>query len=175
VREKQKIERIISWLDHYFTKDFKEANCDNAIIGLSGGIDSALVFYLLGKILPQEKIFPVALPCHTFSKKKDLNSGLEGLNSLESVSLAAELVTAQKNPNFQVVDISENVQETWLLSDEVEFWEPTASLKDKLRFGNIAARFIKTNIVISIRNITIRIAIVFFIDFCLYSCCIVKS
>lgn len=54
--EKEK-DRIVGFL-----KDtFKKQNIENAVIGLSGGIDSAVSFYLLRKVLRPEHIYVVHL------------------------------------------------------------------------------------------------------------------
>jgi NAD+ synthase len=47
----------------FFLKEiFKEQNIKNAVIGLSGGIDSAVTFALICKALPLENIFTYYLP-----------------------------------------------------------------------------------------------------------------
>lgn len=54
---KTETEKIVSFLK----KTFAEQKIENAVIGLSGGIDSAVSFYLLKKTLPEKNIFPVHL------------------------------------------------------------------------------------------------------------------
>lgn len=50
-------EKIVSFLK----KTFEQQNIKNSVIGLSGGIDSAVSFYLLKKVLKPEHIFVVHL------------------------------------------------------------------------------------------------------------------
>ncbi len=50
--------KIVSFLK----KTFQEQKINKAVIGLSGGIDSAVAFYLLKKVLPLKNIFAYHLP-----------------------------------------------------------------------------------------------------------------
>ncbi len=53
INPKQESEKIVSFLK----KTFTEQKIENAVIGLSGGIDSAVSFYLVKQALPPNNIF----------------------------------------------------------------------------------------------------------------------
>ncbi len=61
-RDPQKIaEYLTSWIkDH-----FRDAGADCAILGISGGIDSAVLAGLLAKALGKENVTGVIMPCHS--------------------------------------------------------------------------------------------------------------
>ena len=52
---------IIKFLKNYLNK----SHCKGYAIGISGGIDSALVLALAIKAVGKEKVFPIILPCHS--------------------------------------------------------------------------------------------------------------
>jgi NAD+ synthase len=55
------ISRVTEWIDNYF----RNAGRTNAIIGLSGGIDSAVTASLCVKALGKDRILGVVLPIHS--------------------------------------------------------------------------------------------------------------
>jgi NAD+ synthase len=57
-KPQQELEKITQFLQHTFISQKKK----NAVIAVSGGIDSALSLTLLTKTLPAEQIFPLFLP-----------------------------------------------------------------------------------------------------------------
>ena len=58
-----------------FVRDYyKKSNLTGAVVGISGGKDSAVVAALLVKALGPENVVGVALPCH--SKDEDLNDAI---------------------------------------------------------------------------------------------------
>lgn len=70
----QKIEYLVSWL-----KERKEAaNASGLVVGVSGGIDSAVVTYLIKKAFPENSM-AVILPCKSNDNdKKDALSVIDG-------------------------------------------------------------------------------------------------
>ncbi len=81
------IERIKKFINFYLEK----VNKRKVIIGLSGGIDSALVLKLLTLSIPKENILALILPEKDSEKK----------NVLDAINFAKEL-----NVNFKVINIS---------------------------------------------------------------------
>ncbi len=57
INPKQETEKIVLFLK----KTFQEQNIKNAVIGISGGIDSATSLLLLKRALPEKNIFPISL------------------------------------------------------------------------------------------------------------------
>lgn len=64
---KKETENVINFIKNYY----EENNLGGAIIGISGGKDSAVVAALLTKALGKENVIGVTLPCH--SKDEDKN------------------------------------------------------------------------------------------------------
>jgi len=68
---------IQNWIDNYV----KSANAENIIVGLSGGIDSAVTAALCTKALGNKKVFGLSLPCGSVSQ--DLEDAKFVAKSLE--------------------------------------------------------------------------------------------
>ncbi len=66
---KKETEKIVKFIQTYF----KEAGFTNAVLGISGGIDSAVVCALLVKALGKENVYGFSLPCGIQSDKNDAN------------------------------------------------------------------------------------------------------
>lgn len=113
-REKEKT-RIVDFL----RKTFTEQRIENAVIGLSGGVDSAVSFYLLRKVLAPEHIYVVHL--YYFQPV------FETLDSILKDSGIPE-------KNLQVLSIKSCVDEV-LKTLKIESNE-----ENKVRIGNITAR-----------------------------------
>ncbi len=64
--ELEKMERCIDWL----REQVKNAHAQGLIVGLSGGIDSALVGYLIAQACPNDAL-GVILPCHSSGQDRE--------------------------------------------------------------------------------------------------------
>jgi NAD+ synthase len=112
---KKEKERIVTFL----RKTFQEQCIENAVIGLSGGIDSATSFYLLSEALAPEHIF------------------VENLYYFKSPLFLLEHVLKEKGipeENIHVLSIQQSVDEA-MKALKIESNE-----ENKFRIGNIAAR-----------------------------------
>lgn len=58
-------EKIVRYLEGWIRERFGEANAKGAVLGISGGIDSALLAALLAKTLGADKVTGVIMPCHS--------------------------------------------------------------------------------------------------------------
>ena len=60
--------KIVSWIKDYYNKN----NFKGAVLGISGGKDSAVVVALLCEALGPENVIGLTLPCHSKDKDKNL-------------------------------------------------------------------------------------------------------
>ena len=99
----------------FIRKQIKEAGLDKAVIGLSGGLDSAVIAYLAKEALGAENVYGIILPSKTIGK--------------EDVEDAQEII---KTLGINLIEIDITLMVDSLL----------ASLKDtnKIREGNVMAR-----------------------------------
>ena len=64
---KKETEKVVKFIQDYY----KENNLGGAVLGISGGKDSAIVLALLVTALGNDNVIGLTLPCH--SKEKDKN------------------------------------------------------------------------------------------------------
>lgn len=81
----KKADFLIQWL----REKGREAGCDGAVVGISGGVDSALCLALLTRAWP-EKTLGLILPCH--SQKEDVEDAI--------------LVAQHFSCEYKIVDLS---------------------------------------------------------------------
>ncbi len=105
--------QIIEFLQNTFQQTGKQ----NAVIAVSGGIDSALSLTLLARALPKEKIWPLFLPC--------------GDQEMADAILIAKFNQIPE-ANWQTIDIKPAV-------DSV-ITQQSINQTDAVRIGNIKAR-----------------------------------
>lgn len=65
---KREVENIVNFVKDYYKKN----NLGGAVLGISGGKDSAIVLALLVRALGKENVVGLTLPCHSIKKDKDL-------------------------------------------------------------------------------------------------------
>lgn len=110
------LNQIIEWIK----KEVKKANCDGVAIGISGGVDSALVGYLAKKAFPNNSI-GILIPINK-NRQFDLEHGLELVKKL--------------NLDHKIID----------LSNEYESMVNKMQIKSNLTKGNMQARLRMTTI-----------------------------
>ena len=89
INPKQEKEKIVNFLK----KTFKEQKINKVVFGLSGGIDSTTVLYLLKEVLPAKNIFAVQMDYHP---RKEFNIDLKGINVI-NVSIKNIVDQFEKN------------------------------------------------------------------------------
>ena len=110
------LNQIIEWIK----KEVKKANCDGVAVGISGGVDSALVGYLAKKAFPNNSI-GILIPINK-NRQFDLEHGLELVKKL--------------NLDHKIID----------LSNEYESIVNKMQVKLNLTKGNMQARLRMTTI-----------------------------
>lgn len=109
------LEEVHNELVNFLKENFQKSGFKKAVLGLSGGIDSALVAYLLRDALGKENVYAIMLPYKTSNK-----------NSL----LHAELVVKDLGINSKVVEIT----------DMIDAYFKNEENPSSLRKGNKMAR-----------------------------------
>lgn len=110
---------IQSWIKNYL----KVANADNIIVGLSGGIDSAVTAALCTRALSNRNIFGLGLPCASISQ--DLEDA-----RLLAKSLGIDFTVLDLNPVYEkfLKTIDPNNKRNYMA---------TANLKPRLRMTTL--------------------------------------
>lgn len=115
----REIDFTVNWLRSYA----KEAKARGLLVGVSGGIDSAVVAFLIKRAFPDSSL-GVILPCH--SSENDLE--------------AAQLVVEAANLPYKKIDLSAMHQELWQSIQEAgkdQNWDQT---QERLSDANLRAR-----------------------------------
>jgi NAD+ synthase (glutamine-hydrolysing) len=118
ISEDSSIERIHSALILGIQDYFRKLGFKKAILGLSGGIDSALVYTLAIEALGNENVVGVMMPSqyssdHSFSDSEKLAKNLNGITKLIPIKPSFDTILESIGPNFdhQKPDVTEeNIQ-----------------------------------------------------------------
>ena len=112
-------EGIISDIQEWISDYIKSANADGIVVGISGGIDSAVTSSLCTKAIGKDAVIGLGLPC--LSNPKDLSD--------------AKLLAAQLGIEFIIFDLSSVYEEIMkITANNIESNNlATANLKARLR------------------------------------------
>lgn len=142
INPKQKTEKITQFLKKIQSSTKKQ----KVVIGISGGIDSAVSLTLLSKAYKKENIFPVYLP-YALPLIKSFDENLKKTTTLvKKLKIPQEnfLIIEIKKPVDKLIDIAKTVGKKGLDKFIFELKEcftcPSADYTNKIRVGNILAR-----------------------------------
>src|SRR3989338_2309644 len=133
INPKQEKEKIVNFLK----KTFKEQKINKVVFGLSGGIDSTTVLYLLKEVLPAKNIFAVQMDYHP---RKEFNIDLKGINV---INVSIKNIVDQFEKNIVKGEGIEFFFDSGLRDCEevpAEIKKFDTELLKKVRLGNIMAR-----------------------------------
>jgi len=130
INPKKESKKIIAFLK----KTFKKQKIDKAVLGLSGGIDSTVVFYLLKEVLLEKNIFAVQMD---YYPRKKINIDLRGINfvNISIKKIVDQFVKESEDIRFERLGIPPK--------GEGSHWSEKRGIElslSKLRLGNIMAR-----------------------------------
>jgi len=111
---KKETEKIVAFI----TQTFKNAGFSDAVIGLSGGVDSAVSFVLASQALGADHVYPILLPC--------------GVLNTQGVLDAIKLIEKLHIPLAHVTRID--------IKPTVDVVVKSDSMMDRIRRGNVMAR-----------------------------------
>ncbi|MFC1978466.1 NAD(+) synthase [Chloroflexota bacterium] len=101
------MEKLAQKLSDWIKKQIQTAGCKGAVLGLSGGIDSAVVAVLCNKALPQTTL-GVMLPCH--SSKADMTDA-QALASKFNIDTTTVVLDSIYNSLITAVSLEDTVDE----------------------------------------------------------------
>lgn len=133
INPKQEVEKIMIFLK----KTFTEQKIDKVVLGLSGGIDSTTVLYLLKETLPARNIFAVQMD---YIPRKKSNIDLKGISV---INVSIKKMVDELERNILKVKIPFLRQSP---GPPVGVWRSKKTVSSfhneelKIRFGNIMAR-----------------------------------
>ena len=113
------MEKYVAYLVEWLRKRVKESHCNGLIVGVSGGIDSAVVANLVKRAFPDDSL-ALIMPC--LSKQEDVDHGL--------------IVVKDCQINYQIIDLNDVYQQ---LTNEIT-QKITVSTKFELAKANTKAR-----------------------------------
>ncbi|PAB58983.1 NAD(+) synthase [Anaeromicrobium sediminis] len=123
------IDKVVQWL----RKMVNESGTKGLIVGVSGGIDSAVVAYLIKKACPNNSI-GVILPCK--SNPKDKEDALAVVNGCGIDSVEVDLTQIHESLFDQITN---NLMDKNLIDDKTPARLSDANLRARLRMSTIYA------------------------------------
>lgn len=122
-----KIEKTIAWL----REQVEKSKTKGLVLGISGGIDSALVSFLIKKAFPNNSI-GVILPCNSYSK--DREDALKVINACNIDYVEIDLTEEHKNIMGK---LKNELQNKGLNLSESDLRLSDANLRARLRMSTI--------------------------------------
>ncbi|WP_226583345.1 NAD(+) synthase [Halobacillus litoralis] len=122
----QKVEEIVSWLQ----QKVEEANVEGLLVGVSGGIDSAVVANLIKKAFPENSL-GVIMPCKSQSEDQEHAESV-----VEACQLPVMTVDLSETHNVMFSTIKKQLEEADALNeDQVQLAD--ANLRARLRMSTL--------------------------------------
>ena len=122
----QKVEKLVSWLQ----QQVKEANVKGLLVGVSGGIDSAVVANLIKRAFPENSL-GVIMPC-----KSQSDDQIHAQKVVEACELPVMTVDLTETHNVMYSNIKQQLKEAGTFNEEQEKLAD-ANLRARLRMSTL--------------------------------------
>ncbi len=122
----QKVEKIVSWLQ----EQVKEAKVEGLLVGVSGGIDSAVVANLIKKAFPHRSL-GVIMPC-----KSQSDDQIHAESVVKACNLPVMTVDLTETHNVMFQTIKQQLNDAGSLNEEQEKLAD-ANLRARLRMSTL--------------------------------------
>ncbi|MET3699970.1 NAD+ synthase [Bacillus oleivorans] len=104
----EKVNHLVSWLQ----LKVKEANANGAIVGISGGIDSAVVTHLIKRAFPNDS-FGLIMPCKSNPRDQE-----DALKVVESSEIDYRIIDLSETHTVLMDQIKKQIAEAGTWNDE---------------------------------------------------------
>lgn len=102
------VQHVVPILVEFLRQEVRKTGYENVVLGLSGGIDSAVVAYLAAKAFSPEHVFPLIMPYRT-SSKSSVEDALAIIKDLGLPTIQVD-ITAQIDSYFAQVPTSDSLR-----------------------------------------------------------------